>query len=96
MSKEKFIYNKHTLRYEKVTESFKVKLFRIFKFLSAVILSAIILLSVSYTYFPTPKEKARHPVRSSGLFSWADPDHVRSGPQATVVIATNEHHDERD
>ena len=58
MSKEKFIYNKHTLRYEKVTESFKVKLFRIFKFLSAVILSAIILLSVSYTYFPTPKEKA--------------------------------------
>lgn len=58
MSKEKFIYNKQTLRYEKVTEPIRVKIWRALSFTSAVILSAVMLLSIAYTYFPTPKEKA--------------------------------------
>jgi hypothetical protein len=58
MSKEKFIYNKQTLRYEKVTESLRTKVFRVLGFLSAVIVTAVILIAVAYTYFPSPKEKA--------------------------------------
>ncbi len=58
MRKEKFVYNTQTLRYEKVVEPLKVKLFRIFGFLSAVTVAAIVIISIAYTYFPSPKEQA--------------------------------------
>ena len=58
MRKEKFVYNTQTLRYEKVVEPLKTKLLRIFGFLSAVVVAAIIIISVTLAYFPSPKEKA--------------------------------------
>jgi len=58
MRKEKFIYNTQTLRYEKVEESMKAKIFRIFGFISAVTVAAFILISIVLTYFPSPQEKA--------------------------------------
>lgn len=58
MGKEKFVYNTQTLRYEKVVEPLKVKLLRIFGFISAVLFAAVIIISVAYTYFPSPKEKS--------------------------------------
>ncbi|MEL6865557.1 MAG: M23 family metallopeptidase [Bacteroidota bacterium] len=58
MRKEKFVYNTQTLRYEKVVEPFKVKALRVLGFLSAVIVAAIAIITIAYTYFPSPKEKA--------------------------------------
>ena len=58
MRKEKFVYNTQTLRYEKVVEPLKTKVLRVLGFLSAVIVAAIIIISIAYSYFPSPKEKA--------------------------------------
>ena len=58
MRKEKFVYNNQTLRYEKVVEPLRVIVLKILGFVSAVILAAVIIISIAYTYFPSPKEKA--------------------------------------
>lgn len=58
MRKERFTYNTQTLRYEKVVEPLKVKLLRILGFMSAVVFASIIIISIAFTYFPSPKEKA--------------------------------------
>ncbi len=58
MRKEKFVYNTQTLRYEKVVEPLRVKIFRVLGFVSGVIVSAVIILSLAYSYFPSPKEEA--------------------------------------
>lgn len=58
MRKEKFVYNTQTLRYEKVVEPLKVKIFRVLGFVSGVIVSAVIILSLAYYHFPSPKEEA--------------------------------------
>lgn len=57
MPKEKFVYNKHTLRFEKIHNTLKSQLFKLFGFLSAVTVASIILLSLAFTYFPSPREK---------------------------------------
>ncbi len=57
MSREKFFYNKQTLRYEKVTEPVKTKVFRVLGFICAVLVTAAIFLWFAYSYFPSPKEK---------------------------------------
>ncbi len=59
MRKEKFIYNTHTLRYEKVEESLSSKLLRIFGFICAAIFTAFIFTLISHRYFPSPAEKAQ-------------------------------------
>ena len=58
MRREKFIYNTHTLRYEKVEESLGTRLLRVFGFICAAIFTAAILTFISHRYFPSPKEKA--------------------------------------
>ncbi len=58
MRKEKFVYNTQTLRYEKVIEPLKVKIFRVLGFISGVIVSAIIIISLAYSHFNSPKEEA--------------------------------------
>lgn len=58
MRKEKFVYNSQTLRYEKVVEPMRVIILKILGFVSAVVLAAVIIISIAYTYFPSPKEKA--------------------------------------
>ncbi len=57
MKREKFVYNTHSLRYEKVVEPIRIRLLKIFAFVSAVVVAAIILISIAFTYFPSPKEK---------------------------------------
>jgi len=58
MRKEKFIYNTHTLRYEKVEESLGTRILRVFGFVCAAIFTAAIFTMISHRYFPSPKEKA--------------------------------------
>lgn len=57
MKKIKYYYNTNTLRYEKLETPLRVKLLRILGFLSASIVTAIIIVSVAYRLFPSTKEK---------------------------------------
>ena len=58
MRKEKFIYNTHTLRYEKVEESLSTRMLRVFGFLCAAVFTAFLFTLILHRYFPSPKEKA--------------------------------------
>ncbi len=58
MRKEKYYFNTQTLRYEKIVTSSKVKILNIFGFLCGVFVAALILVSITYHFFPSPKEKA--------------------------------------
>lgn len=55
--KEKFVYNIQTLTYEKVVIPIKTRIWQAFGFFSVVLVSAVALLTVLYTYFPSPREK---------------------------------------
>ncbi len=57
MRKERFIYNKQTLRYEKVVEPLSTTLLRIFGFLCAAIFTAFLITLLTHEYFPSPKER---------------------------------------
>ncbi|MFN7116208.1 MAG: peptidoglycan DD-metalloendopeptidase family protein [Saprospiraceae bacterium] len=57
MRKEKFVYNTHTLKYEKVIVSWRVKLTRVFGFICAAVLTAFLFTTISHRLFPSPKEK---------------------------------------
>ncbi len=57
MSREKFVFNPNTLRYEKVHVSLRERFLYMLGFTSAVIISAMLLLFLAYNYFPSPKEK---------------------------------------
>ena len=58
MRKEKFIYNTHTLRYEKVEESRSTRLLRIFGFVCAAVFTAFIFTLIAHRYTTSPKERA--------------------------------------
>jgi len=58
MRKEKFYFNTHTLQYEKVVTTTKTKIFRAIGISCGIFVAALVLLSISYKYFPTPKEEA--------------------------------------
>jgi len=55
--KEKFVYNIHTLTYEKVVVPFKTRIWQAFGFFSVVLVTSFGLLAVLYAYFPSPREK---------------------------------------
>jgi murein DD-endopeptidase MepM/ murein hydrolase activator NlpD len=57
MKKIKYYYNTNTLRYEKLETPLRVTLLRILGFLSASIVTALILLTLAYHYFPSTNEK---------------------------------------
>ena len=57
MKKIKYFYNTNSLRYEKLETPLRVKLLRVLGFLSAAIVTAIIIVSVAYRYFPSANEK---------------------------------------
>lgn len=57
MRKERFIFNKQTLRYEKVVEPLSTTLLRIFGFVCAAVFTAFIITLLAHKYFPSPKEK---------------------------------------
>ncbi len=56
MKKIKYFYNTHTLRYEKLVTPFRVKLLRFFGFISALIVSSAIVISLYNKFFPKPTE----------------------------------------
>jgi murein DD-endopeptidase MepM/ murein hydrolase activator NlpD len=58
MRKEKFVYNKQTLRYEKVVEPLKIKLLRGFAFVCAVLFFSAIVISIYNATVDSPEEKA--------------------------------------
>ncbi len=58
MRKEKFVYNKQTLRYEKVVEPLKVKILRGFAYSCAVIFFAFIAYYIIDFTFDSPSERA--------------------------------------
>jgi murein DD-endopeptidase MepM/ murein hydrolase activator NlpD len=57
MKKIKYYYNTNTLRYEKLETPLRVTLLRVISFLSAAIVTALILVSIAYKYFPSANEK---------------------------------------
>jgi murein DD-endopeptidase MepM/ murein hydrolase activator NlpD len=57
MKKIKYYYNTNTLRYEKLETPLRVTLLRILGFLSASIVTALMLVSLAYRYFPSVNEK---------------------------------------
>lgn len=59
MRKEKFIYNTHTLRYEKVEESLNTKVLRVFGFICAALVTAFLLSLATHRFFPSPTEMAQ-------------------------------------
>ena len=56
MRKVKYYYNTHTLRYEKLETPFRVKLLRLFGFIAASIVTALIIVAIAFQYVESPKE----------------------------------------
>ncbi len=56
MKKIKYFYNTHTLRYEKLITPLRVKLLRIFGFLSALVVSSMVVIYLYDRFFPKPQE----------------------------------------
>jgi murein DD-endopeptidase MepM/ murein hydrolase activator NlpD len=57
MKKIKYYYNTNTLRYEKLETPLRVTLLRVIGFFSSAIVTAFILVSLAYKYFPSANEK---------------------------------------
>jgi murein DD-endopeptidase MepM/ murein hydrolase activator NlpD len=57
MKKIKYFYNPNSLRYEKLETPLRVKLLRVLGFLSASIVTALIIVSIAYRLFPSTNEK---------------------------------------
>ena len=57
MKKFKYYYNTHTLRYEKLETPLRVQLLRVFGFIATSIVTAFIIVSIAYRYFPSANEK---------------------------------------
>lgn len=55
--KEKFVYNIHTLTYEKVVVPLKTRIWQAFGFFSVVLLTSFLLLAALYSWFPSPREQ---------------------------------------
>ncbi len=58
MRKEKFVYNKSTLSYEKVVIPLKTRVLQAFGFFSVVLVTSIGLLALLYSIFPSPREQS--------------------------------------
>ncbi len=59
MGKEKFVYNKHTLRYEVVEVTLKERLLRILGFTSAALLTGAVFTLMVWNLLPSPNEQAK-------------------------------------
>ncbi len=57
MKKIKYYYNTHTLRYEKLEVPLRVRLLKLFGFLAATLVTALIIVSIAFKYIDSPKEK---------------------------------------
>lgn len=57
MKREKYVFNEHTLQYEKLKLTPSEKLSRVAMSFGSVLLCSIVIFAVAYNYLPTPKEK---------------------------------------
>ncbi|HUM97163.1 MAG TPA: M23 family metallopeptidase [Chitinophagaceae bacterium] len=57
MKKVKYYYNTSSLRYEKLETPLRVKLLRIFGFVAAAIVTAVIIAFIAFRFIGSPKEK---------------------------------------
>lgn len=57
MKKIKYYYNTNTLRYEKLETPLRVKILRVLGFISSALVTAFIILTIAYRYFPSMNEK---------------------------------------
>lgn len=57
MRRERYVFNKQTLRYEKVVEPLSTTILRVFGFLCAAVLTAVVFTIFMHEYFPSPKER---------------------------------------
>lgn len=57
MKKIKYYYNTHTLRYEKLVTPFRVKLLRVFGFISAALVTSAIIIWLYNNFFPSAAER---------------------------------------
>jgi murein DD-endopeptidase MepM/ murein hydrolase activator NlpD len=57
MKRVKYYYNTTTLRYEKLETPLRIKLLRVLGFLSAALVTAFILVSIAYRFFPSANER---------------------------------------
>ncbi len=57
MKKAKYYYNTNSLRYEKIQEPWTVQLLRIFGFLCATIIFALVIVVFAFKYLDSPQEK---------------------------------------
>ncbi len=57
MRREKFVFNQRTLQYDRVVEPLSYTLLRIFGFVCAACLTAVLMLLVVHRYFPSPSER---------------------------------------
>ena len=57
MKKIKYFYNPNSLRYEKLETPLRVKLLRALGFISASIVTAFIIVSIAYRFFPSTNEQ---------------------------------------
>lgn len=55
--KEKFVYNIHTLTYEKVVIPLKTRIWQAFGFFSVVLVTSFAMLALLYSLFPSPREQ---------------------------------------
>lgn len=57
MKKIKYFYNTHSLRYEKLVTPLRVKLLRVFGFISAALVSSAVIIYLYNTFFPRAADK---------------------------------------
>ena len=57
MPKVKYYFNTHSLKYEKVVVSIRKRVFQIFGWLATAIVFGAIIMTFSYSYFESPREK---------------------------------------
>jgi len=57
MKKIKYYYNTHTLRYEKLETPLRVKLLRMFGFIAATLVTAVIIVAIAFQFVESPQEK---------------------------------------
>ena len=58
MKREKYVYNEHTLQYEKLRLTPSEKLTRVLGIVVSLFFCSAIIFGIAYKYFPTPKEKS--------------------------------------
>src|SRR5690606_4278055 len=79
MKRERYVYNPHTLQYEKLKLSSKEKVKKGIDFISAVIFTSVIFFILGYTFYPTPKEQILQKENEQYKFQLASMDQQLEG-----------------